>query len=84
VFPPTDVNRASGLAYNQTVGVDPGASQIRVTVREGPTSSDVVWVYHFSPEFDLTRVTPGDSFWPTHDLLEMEGKLDHDAADCPS
>ena len=83
VFPPTDVSRASGLAYNETVGIDPGTSQIRITVMEGPPSSDVVSVYLFTTAFDLIRVTPGDSFWPTHDLLELEGKLDHSAEACP-
>ena len=83
VFPPTDVNRASGLSYNETVGVDPGDSQIRIVVMEGPHSTDVVWVYHFTTDFDLIRVTPGDSYWPTHDLLELEGRLDHSAEDCP-
>ena len=83
VFPPTDVNRASGLPYNETTGVDLGASQIRITVLEGTHLSDVAWVYQFTTDFDLIRVTPGDSYWPVHDLLELEGKLDHGAEDCP-
>lgn len=83
VFPPTDVNRASGRSYNETVGIDVGASEIRITVMEGPLFSDVVWVYHFTADFELIRATPGDSFWPTHELLELEGKLDHSAQACP-
>jgi len=35
---------ATGLPYNETVGVDAGERQIRVTVREGDRWSDIVWV----------------------------------------
>ena len=83
VFPPTDVNMATGLPYNETVGVDASERQIRVTVREGDRWSDIVLVYHFSTDFDLLRVTPGDSYWPAHRLLELERKLDHTAESCP-
>jgi hypothetical protein len=83
VFPPSDVNRTSGLPYNQTTRIDFWAGQIDVTVKEGPPSSDIAWIYHFSRDFDLLGRTPGDSYWPTHRLLELEGKLDHDAASCP-
>ena len=44
VFPPTDVNRASGLPYNRTVRLDVGAGQIHVTVKEGSPSSDGAWI----------------------------------------
>ena len=77
------MNVATGLPYNATVGVDAGDRQIRVTVREGDRWSDIVWVYHFSTDFDLLRVTPGDSYWPAHRLLELERKLDHTAESCP-
>lgn len=83
VFPPTDVNRASGLSYNETIGVDPGDSQFQIVVREGARPSNIVWVYHFTMDFELVRIVPGDSYWPAHDLLELEGKLDHGREDCP-
>ncbi|GMR14386.1 MAG: hypothetical protein BMS9Abin29_2639 [Gemmatimonadota bacterium] len=83
VFPPTDVNRASGLPYNRTAAIDVGGGQIHITVREGLPSSDVAWIYHFSMDFDFLAVTPGDSYWPTHRLLELDGKLNHGEASCP-
>jgi len=83
VFPPTHVNVASGLPYNQTTHIDMSIAGASVTVQEGPIGTDFRWVYDFSPDFELLRATPGDSYWPLHQLLEMEGKLDHSAEDCP-
>ena len=48
-----------------------------VMVKEGPIGTDVQWVYEFSVDLELVRATPGDSYWPAHELLEMEEKLDH-------
>jgi len=82
VFPPTDVNRASGLPYNQAM-VGLSDDGIIVQVLEGPTGSDGQWVYEFTPELELRHVTPGDSYWLSHDLLEEQGKIDHPSAECP-
>lgn len=83
VFPRTDVNRANGLPYNHTASVEVTDQGVNVTVREGEASSDVVWVYQFSHGLELDRVTPGDTYWPAHRLLELEGKIDHTVEACP-
>jgi hypothetical protein len=83
VFPPTHVNAASGLPYNQTTSIDVSESGISVMVREGPSPTDLQWIYDLSAELELLRATPGDSYWPQHRLLEVEGKLDHSVEDCP-
>jgi hypothetical protein len=83
VFPPTHVNVASGLPYNETTSIDVSSSGVVVRVREGPIGTDLQWLYEFSPDLELLRATPGDSYWPRHRLLEMEGRIAHSEEDCP-
>lgn len=83
VFPRSHVNIASGLPYNETVDIQVTSAGIRVIVREGHHGSDIAWVYDFSTDFELRQVTPGDSYWPAHRILELEGKIDHSAESCP-
>jgi hypothetical protein len=82
VFPPSHVNRASGLPYNRTAGIEVTDDGVRVIVIEGAEGSNVQWIYDFSPELELVRVTPGDSYWPTHRLLRLEGRIDHSEEEC--
>ncbi|GMR11869.1 MAG: hypothetical protein BMS9Abin29_0054 [Gemmatimonadota bacterium] len=83
VFPQSHVNIASGLPYNETVDIQATSAGISVSVREGPPGSDIAWVYDFSTEFEFRQVTPSDSYWPAHRILELEGKIDHSAESCP-
>ena len=83
VFPRTEVNRASGLPYNQVGRIEVGAEQVRVGVLEEGLNSDVQWIYDFTPDFELIGVTPGDTYWPRHRLLRLEGRIDHLEDDCP-
>jgi hypothetical protein len=83
VFPRSHVNIASGLPYNETADIRVTSAGISVSVREGPPASDIAWVYDFSTEFELRQVTPSDSYWPAHRMLELEGKIDHSAESCP-
>ena len=82
VFPRSHVNIASGLPYNETVDIQATGAGISVSVREGLAGSDIAWVYDFSTEFELRHVTPSDSYWPAHQMLELEGKIDHPAESC--
>ena len=83
VFPPTHVNRASGLPYNQALKIQTTEQGLAVMVLEGVPHSGVQWVYEFSLDFELLRVTPGDSYWPQHRLLRLQGKIDHSEEVCP-
>lgn len=83
VFPPSHVNRASGLPYNRTASVEAEAKGVQTIVVEGEVGSGVHWIYEFSRDLELRRVTPGDSYWPAHRLLRLEGKIDHAEEDCP-
>ncbi len=52
-------------------------------VREGSPQSDIQWVYELTHDFELLRAIPGDTYWPQHRLLRLEGKIDHSEEDCP-
>lgn len=83
VFPPTEVNSASGLPYNEVRRIEVTDHIISVVVLEGKPGSGVHWVFEFSHDFELLRAEPGDSYWPEHRLLRLQGKIDHSEDDCP-
>lgn len=77
------MSRASGLPYNVTSYIEVTDSQINVVTKEGPADSDLQRIYEFSHDFRLLRVAFGDSYWPQHRLLRLQGKIDHLEEDCP-
>lgn len=82
LFPPSHVNSASGLPYNRTARVEATGTGVRAIVIEGEPNSGVHRIYEFSHDLELIRVTPGDTYWPAHRLLRLQGKIDHTEEEC--
>jgi hypothetical protein len=82
VFQPTHVNSASGLPYNRTTDIEVSTAGVMVMVREGSIETDIQWIYEFTLDLDLIRARPSDSYWPAHERLEKEGRLDHTVGEC--
>jgi len=84
LFPPSELNSAVSLPYNNVLQIRPGPAGIEVDTMEGlqPPSPAADQSFVFSHDFALQRASQSDS-WPLHEQLEREGKLDHSVADCP-
>jgi len=83
VFPPTPANRASGLPYNETASIEATSEGIRIVTLEGHPNSGIYWVYLFSPEFQLLKSEPVDTYCPQLENLLRERGAGDAAAGCP-
>jgi hypothetical protein len=85
LFPPSELNTAVGMPYNQVFDIRPTPEGFQVYTSEvdvmGPPRE--AWQYFvFSNEFELRQSSQSDS-WVVHEQLERSGKLGHSVADCP-
>ena len=84
LFPPSDINRASGLPYNSLARIlSFGRALEAFTVESnGNTTALAEMSFRFSPEVELVDARSSDS-WAAHESLERAGKIDHSVTQCP-
>jgi hypothetical protein len=84
LFPPSELNTAVGLPYNNVFDIRPMPEGFQVATNEATSDTQPIAYQYFvfSHEFGLRRSSQSDS-WAVHEQLERSGKLGHSVADCP-
>ncbi len=84
MFPPSDINQATGMPYNTTARIlsFPPAFEVFTAESNGAQSPLAEMNFRFSKAFELLDARAGDSF-PAHESYERAGKLDHPVSRCP-
>ena len=85
LFPRSELNRVSGLPYNDAHWIVSAGHAFDVMTAEsrlGAGSSD--WArYTFSERFVPRSVMFSDEYWEHHKQLSSKNVIDHDVKDCP-
>lgn len=83
IMPRTEVNRAAAAPFNRAiVSITPSrviAHTVEVASEQGPAEA----IYEFTPSLDLVSANFGERYWDMHRALELQGKINHPAAQCP-
>ena len=84
VFPPNEINRASGAPYNVLAELSRHGAGFHAVTTEQPheTGLPAQEHFYFSRELVLERSFQSDS-WPAHEYFHQKGRLDHSVAECP-
>lgn len=80
LFPPTEISRLSGTAYNRAheVLVSPGTVTVSTWEDEDERA-----VYTLGHDLTVQHVMMSDRYWHRHRQLEREGRLTHSVEECP-
>lgn len=85
VFPRSEVNRASGSAFNRAiVQTSVGANLVARTIEMTSNGADADVLYEFDPvSLDLVSARFSERYWEMHRALEADGKIPHSREQCP-
>jgi hypothetical protein len=88
LFPRSELNSLSGVAYNQVIMIDTKEAPARVWVQEAPSASGGIpgpyyQTYELAADFVPQSVEVSDHYWELHRQMEREGKLNHTVENCP-
>src|ERR1017187_3077318 len=83
LLPRSELNEASGQAYNEahTINLRPGG--ITVEAWETVGAETEVSYYDFSQDFEPERVAYGSGWRAMHEKFERDGRIKHRYKDCP-
>jgi hypothetical protein len=86
LFPPTELNAASGVPYNRVAFISMIERGLTVRTQEvgyRGVEPNVLAMYALSPDLEIQDVTFSNSFSTAHRRFEEAGLLHHRIAECP-